>query len=85
MHVHLDPRILEDVQRALKLKARREARLKAAQTTTPTKEVVVTSDQASGSSMSAYSAPARTKVTHAWEGNVRTLHSEKCWPISCRS
>ena len=55
-----DPRILEDVQRALRLKARREARLKAIQSNTPKKDSALASDQASGSSLSGYS-PIRNK------------------------
>lgn len=56
-----DPRILEDVQRALKLKSRRESRLKALQTS-PVKEKAVASDQTSGSSFSTYSSPVRAKL-----------------------
>lgn len=54
----VDPRILEDVQRALKLKARREARLKTSQSHPPLKDTVLTSDQASSSSFSTHSSSA---------------------------
>lgn len=60
--MYADPRILEDVQRALKLKARREVRLKAMQTSTSAKDTTVSSDQASGSSFSTYSSPVRTRL-----------------------
>ena len=59
--MHTDPRILEDVQRALKLKARREARLKAVQTNLATKDAPLASDQTSTSSFSTYSSPVRAK------------------------
>ena len=58
----VDPRILEDVQRALKLKARREARLKASQTNGAVKDLTISSDQASESSFSTYSSPVRSKL-----------------------
>ncbi|OBZ68484.1 hypothetical protein A0H81_11449 [Grifola frondosa] len=50
----LYPRILEDVQRALKLKARREARIKSLQLNAPPRDVPVMSD--TGSSISANSS-----------------------------
>ena len=50
------------MQRALKLKARREARLKAVQTTLAAKDAPLASDQASNSSFSTYSSPVRTKL-----------------------
>lgn len=56
----IDPRILQDVQRALKLKARREARLKLSQSISPRKDVPLKSDIASASSFSSVSSPPLT-------------------------
>jgi hypothetical protein len=55
---NLDPRIMLEVQRALKLKARREARLQSGQSSPP-KDPASRSDIASGSSMSTNSSPRR--------------------------
>ncbi|KAI0347755.1 hypothetical protein BDW22DRAFT_1424023 [Trametopsis cervina] len=60
---HEDPRILEDVQRALHLKARREARLKGTQNKKPPADQHFTSDQGSLSSFSTQASPIRAKVT----------------------
>lgn len=57
-----DPQILEEVQRALKLKARREARLRAFSVTSPPKDTSIASEAASGSSFSAQSSPARVPL-----------------------
>ncbi|KAI0652002.1 hypothetical protein C8Q79DRAFT_935724 [Trametes meyenii] len=53
-----DPAILEDVQRALRLKARREARLRALQSSPMQGELRTTPEIVSLSSMSATSSPA---------------------------
>lgn len=54
-----DPRILEDVQRALDLRARRESRLKALQSN----DRSLVSDQASSSSFSTHgSSPVRARI-----------------------
>ncbi|KAK7695186.1 hypothetical protein QCA50_002376 [Cerrena zonata] len=55
----LDPRIIEDVQRAIKLKARREARIRALQSVT-SKDTSSLSDAPSGSSVSVRSSPLRS-------------------------
>lgn len=52
-----DPRILEDVQHAMRLKARREAR--ARRESTPERKVTAISDMASGSSVSPQVSPKR--------------------------
>lgn len=57
-----DPRILHDVQRALKLKARREARLKGELTTTSVQRSPLRPEVASGSSMSSGSSPTRANT-----------------------
>ncbi|KAI0752206.1 hypothetical protein BC629DRAFT_1739397 [Irpex lacteus] len=59
---HEDPRILEDVQRAIHLKARREARLRALQSIKQPAEPPVTSDQGSLSSFSSHPSPARARL-----------------------
>ncbi|KAI0697560.1 hypothetical protein BC835DRAFT_1337723 [Cytidiella melzeri] len=60
---HEDPRILEDVQRALHLKARREARLKAMQTKKQPVEPAGISDQGSLSSFSSHASPIRARIS----------------------
>jgi hypothetical protein len=58
----IDPRILEDIQRALHLKARREARLKALQNRQQLGEPNATSDKGSLSSFSTHASPVRMTV-----------------------
>ncbi|KAH8099272.1 hypothetical protein BXZ70DRAFT_943029 [Cristinia sonorae] len=58
-----DPRILEDVQRAIRMKARREARSKQPHQQVGTERKVTTvSDIASGSSLSPQSSPKRMTI-----------------------
>ncbi|CAL1694940.1 unnamed protein product [Somion occarium] len=56
----LDPRIVEDVQRALRLKARREARVRAMQNNTSLRDGSSISDGLTGSSISPHSSPLRS-------------------------
>ena len=61
-NVQIDPRILEDVQRALSLQAHREVRMKALYSISTSRPRSYTPEQASMSSLSAHSSPVRTRV-----------------------
>ncbi|KAL4241825.1 hypothetical protein ABKN59_000713 [Abortiporus biennis] len=73
---HEDPGILEDVQRALKLKARREARVKATQAVQKRRDITPLSDFTSASSMSPRSSPVRTSHSQITPQSTLTAESE---------